>query len=84
MRISFVDPGKLLRMTGGLGPLQGMGLYGALDWSISEEEGSTTISLRYSVSGFAPGGYEKLAPIVDRVQSQQLGGLAEFVRSKQE
>jgi uncharacterized protein YndB with AHSA1/START domain len=29
MTISFVDPGKLLRMTGGLGPLQGMGLGGA-------------------------------------------------------
>ena len=32
MRIGFVDPGVQLRMLGGLGPLQGMGLHGALDW----------------------------------------------------
>src|SRR5262245_8323952 len=30
MTIGFADPGSLLRMLGGLGPLQGMGMYGAL------------------------------------------------------
>lgn len=81
MRISFVDQYNLLRMTGGLGPLQGMGMHGALDWSFtSVADGQTEISLKYTVSGINPGGYETLAPIVDKVQAQQLGGLAEFLK----
>jgi len=38
MRISFVDPGKLMLMTGGLGPLQGMGMFGALEWKFETIE----------------------------------------------
>lgn len=81
MRISFVDQYNLLRMTGGLGPLQGMGMHGALDWSFSvTEEGKTQINLKYTVAGINPGGYDTLAPIVDKVQAQQLGGLGEFLK----
>lgn len=80
MRISFVDQYTLLRMTGGLGPLQSMGMHGALDWSFEQnEQGQTQITLKYTVSGINPGGYDTLAPIVDKVQAQQLGGLAEFL-----
>lgn len=81
MRISFVDQYNLLRMTGGLGPLQGMGMHGALDWSFEEtEQGQTQITLKYTVSGLNPGGYDTLAPIVDKVQAQQLGGLQRFLQ----
>lgn len=80
MRISFVDQYNLLRMTGGLGPLQGMGMHGALDWSLQQtENGQTQITLKYTVSGINPDGYTTLAPIVDKVQAQQLGGLADFL-----
>lgn len=80
MRISFVQPGSLLRMSGGLGPLQGMGLYGALDWRLQAADEGTVITLSYRVSGVSPDGFEALAPVVDRVQAQQLGGLAAFLR----
>jgi len=76
MRVSLVEPGKLLRMTGGLGPLQGMGLHGALDWRLVARDQGTEIVLTYRVSGFHPEGFEQLAPVVDRVQSLQLEGLA--------
>lgn len=78
MRISLVDTGKLLRMTGGLGPLQGLGLYGALDWLLEKTATGTKITLTYRVHGYLPGGYEKLAPIVASVQKIQLQGLADF------
>ena len=78
MRISFVEPSKLLRMTGGLGPLQGMGLHGALDWQLSEKDGVTKVTLTYRVSGYSPEGYEKLAPIVAQVQGLQLQGLVDY------
>ena len=80
MRISFVDKHNLLRMTGGLGPLQGMGMYGSLDWIFSEsEDGKTTVTLKYTVSGINPGGYGDLAPVVDMVQGLQLGGLGKYL-----
>ena len=81
MRISFVDQYNLLRMTGGLGPLQGMGMHGSLDWIFTtEEDGKTQITLKYQVAGINPDGYQTLAPIVDKVQAQQLGALGEFLK----
>jgi len=77
MRVVFVDPGRLLRMTGGLGPLQGFGMYGALDWTFTPNDQGTEISMKYSVQGISPDGWEGLAPIVDSVQMLQLGGLEE-------
>lgn len=80
MRIVFVDPGKTLRMTGGLGPLQGMGLNGALDWRFTRTEtGKTQITLHYAVHGINADGFEQLAPIVDQVQGIQLEGLKTFL-----
>lgn len=81
MHINFVEPNKLLRMTGGLGPLQGMGMFGALDWQFSQDQGNTTVTLRYAVNGINPDGFEKLAPIVAKVQGIQLDGLRQYVEA---
>ena len=75
MRIAFVDPNRLMRMTGGLGPLQGMGMFGALEWTFETIEQGTEVTMTYSVNGISPDGFAELAPIVDRVQAIQLGGL---------
>lgn len=77
LEVTFADPGRLLRMTGGLGPLQGMGLDGALEFRFAPVEGGgTRITLWYRVGGYTPDDLSKFAPVVDRVQAQQLGGLA--------
>ena len=77
MAVTFVEPGKLLRMTGGLGPLQGMGLHGALEFRLAPAgAGRTRITLWYRAGGYTPDDLAKFAPEVDRVQAQQLGGLA--------
>lgn len=83
MAVAFVDPGKTLRLTGGLGPLQGMGLHGALEFRLAANpDGGTTITLWYRVGGYTPDDLSKFAPVVDRVQGMQLGGLAEFLKPK--
>ena len=79
MQVSFVDPGKLLRMSGGLGPLQGMGLDGTLEFRLAPEGEGTRITLWYRVGGYAPDDLSKLAPVVDKVQAMQLAGLADFL-----
>jgi uncharacterized protein YndB with AHSA1/START domain len=79
MQVSFVDPGVALRMIGGLGPLQGMGLHGALDWQFEAVDGGTRITLRYVAGGYTTEDLVAFAPIVDKVQGLQLGGLARFL-----
>ena len=82
MEVAFVDPPGHLRMLGGLGPFQGMGLHGVLDWRLEPVEGGTRITLRYQVGGFTTDDLSQLAAVVDRVQAQQLGGLAAHLRSQ--
>lgn len=83
MTVSFVDPGKTLRMLGGLGPLQGMGVGGALEFRFAAAEGGgTRITLYYRTGGYSPDDLGKFAPVVDKVQGQQLHGLAEYLRNK--
>jgi hypothetical protein len=82
MTVTFVDPGKMMRMTGGLGPLQGMGLDGALEWRFVEEKGGTRITLWYRAGGYAPEDLGKFVPVVDKVQALQLGGLAKYLREQ--
>lgn len=76
LQVVHVEPGAALRMTGGLGPLQGMGLHGVLDVTFKAVDGGTSVTWRYRAGGYTPDDLSKLAPIVDRVQAQQLAGLA--------
>lgn len=80
MLVTFVDPGKLLRLTGGLGPLQGMGLHGVLEFRFAPAEGGgTTITLFYRAGGYTPDDLAQFAPVVDQVQAQQLGALGQYL-----
>ena len=82
MSVGFVEPGKLPRMQGGLGPLQGMGLDGVLEFRLMAEDGGTRITLWYRAGGHAPNALSKLASVVDRAQAAQLLGLAEYLRDR--
>lgn len=83
MTVVFVDPGKTLRLVGGLGPLQGMGLDGALEFRLAaNERGGTRITMWYRAGGYTPDDLSKFAPVVDRVMAAQLGGLAKLLRER--
>ncbi len=76
LRVVFADAPNTLRLLGGLGPLQGMGLNGALEFSISaREDGGSEVRMRYTVGGYSASDLSTLAPVVDRVQGLQLDGL---------
>jgi len=83
MHINFVDPPNALTMTGGLGPLQEMGMYGALAFKFNENENGTEVVMTYRVNGINPDGFEQLAPIVDQVQALQIGGLENLLNARQ-
>ena len=83
MQVAFVDPGRLLRLTGGLGPLQGMGLHGVLEFRLAPAaSGGTKITLFYRAGGYTPDDLAAFAPAVDQVQALQLGGLAAHLRRR--
>lgn len=82
MRVALVDSGRLLRMVGGLGPLQGMGLHGAMEWRFEPVDDGTRITLWYRAGGYTPDDMSGFAPVVDKVQALQLGGLAEFLETQ--
>lgn len=85
MTVGFVDPGKTLRLLGGLGPLQGMGLSGAMEFRLSAvKDGGTRIVLHYRAGGYTPDDLSKFAALVDKVQGLQLGGLADYLRRGRE
>lgn len=77
MRVVYADPEKLLRLSGALGPLQSEALAGTLTVTLEPVGSGTRISWHYVVSGFARFDLAALAPVVDGVQSEQLGRLAD-------
>ena len=81
MHIVFVDPGNKITMTGALGPLQDMGMSGALTFSFIELDGVTKVIMRNSVHGIFNGEVSPLAEIVDAVQRMQINGFKQRVEA---
>ena len=70
--VVYAAPGKHLRLTGGLGPLQAMAVVGTMTYNLDRNEETTTVTMEYRVAGYHPGGLDKLAPAVDAVLKGQL------------
>lgn len=73
-RVVYVSPNKLLRISGALGPLQEMAVTGTMTWAIepAKQGSGSTLTMTYAAGGYAPGGLDKLADIVDMVLAQQV------------
>jgi uncharacterized protein YndB with AHSA1/START domain len=82
MDVVYVDPGKLLRFSGGIGPLQAMAVTGALTWEFKDAGDGTDITWTYAVTGYKPGGFESLATVVDGVLTSQLVNLKTVAEKK--
>lgn len=82
LRVVFAQPGQLLRLSGGLGPLQGKGVAGVMDFALTPVGDETVLSYRYSVSGANFSGLEALAEPVDQVQLGQLQRLQRYLQQR--
>jgi uncharacterized protein YndB with AHSA1/START domain len=80
-RVVHAAPGRLLRLSGALGPLASHGLAGSLSWRLAGEGAGTKLELTYGVGGFMADGFEKIAPAVDRVLGEQAQRLKLFVET---
>lgn len=73
LRVGMAAPGRTLRLLGGLGPLQPLGVAGAMTIDFEpREDGGTRLRLVYRVSGRAPDGLADWAGPVDYVLGEQL------------
>jgi uncharacterized protein YndB with AHSA1/START domain len=81
MRVVHLRDNRLLRMHGALGPLQGSGVAGAMTWALTPAEASTRLELTYSVGGFIAGGFDAMAPAVERVLGEQVLRLKRYVET---
>jgi len=78
MQVVFADPGKQLRLSGGLGPLQAMGVAGSMSFVLIAQGEGTRLMYRYEVGGYTTGGLAALAGPVDQVQLGQLNRLKAY------
>ena len=77
LRVAYVEPGKRVVLTGGLGPLLFEAVNGVMDMRMEpRSDGGSTLTVSYRAAGFANGNADKLAPLVDKVLAEQVARLA--------
>jgi len=81
LRVVYVAPQEVLRLSGGLGPLQASGVAGSMIWKLTGDGDHTRVQLSYSVGGFIGGGFDKIAPAVESMLGDQLNRLKLFVET---
>lgn len=78
MEVILAMPGKMLRMSGGLGPLQEIAT-GALSFALTPAEGGTKLETTYVVIGYTSKGMNTWAAPVDAVVTEQVTRLKNYI-----
>lgn len=81
MTVNYVSVNQGLHMTGQLGPLHLQGAGGGLLFDLKPSDQGTTLTLTYTVGGFAAGGLKKWEKPVDGVLTNQLQRLERYVET---
>lgn len=72
MRVTYLQPGERIVLTGSLGPLLYEATSGVMDVKFERIAGGTRVTLNYRAAGFAKGGAAAIAPLVDQVLGDQM------------
>jgi uncharacterized protein YndB with AHSA1/START domain len=84
MTVAYVDPGKVLRFRGALGPLQMMAVDGSMTWELTTAGDKTHLQLTYTVGGYLPAGLgATMAKPVNDVLTLQVQRLKKLVETGQ-
>ena len=82
LRVTYVEPGSRVVLSGSLGPLLYEATSGVMDVQVKKVAGGAQMILDYKVAGFAKGGAAKLAPAVDQVLAEQLKRYRQFAAAR--
>ncbi|WP_156386412.1 SRPBCC family protein [Rhizobium sp. Leaf391] len=77
--VVFASPGKVLRLRGAFGPLQGEGIDGGLTWELKPSGAGTEIRQTYAAGGYIPSGMEKMAEMLDPIFTGQASHLKSYI-----
>ena len=80
--VVFVQPGKVLRLTGALGPMQSAGIAGALTFTLKPAGEGTEITLVYNAGGYMRGGIEAIAGPAGGMLGAQVASLKSYLDKK--
>lgn len=72
MRVTYLQPGERMVLTGSLGPLLYEATAGVMDVKVERIAGGTRLTMNYRAAGFAKGGAAAMAPLVDQVLGEQM------------
>jgi len=81
MQVVYAKPPELLRLEGGLGPLQEQSLTGMMTWKLAVAGEGCALEVVYRVAGAVDGGLATWAPLVDSVLGLQVGRLRRCVET---
>ena len=81
MTVTIVNPGVVIRFTGGLGPLGLMGVEGNMTWEFEDVDGGTRVRFTYAVGGYLAAGLDTLSVPVDSVIGEALDRLKAHVET---
>lgn len=79
LTINFINPGVMVRFTGGLGPLGLMGVAGNMTWEFATVDEGTAVTLHYAIGGYMAGGLDSISQPVNAVLVEAMTRLASFV-----
>ena len=82
LRVTYVQPGERVVLTGGLGPLLFEATTGVMDVKVERIAGGSKITMTYRVAGFAKGNGAELAPAVDQVLGEQMKRLRTYAAAR--
>ena len=72
MRVTYLQPGERIVLTGSLGPLLYEATSGVMDVKFERVAGGSRVTMNYRAAGFANGGAAAMAPLVDQVLAEQM------------
>jgi len=79
MEVVFLAPGKTVRLSGALGPLQSIAATGSMTMQLSAVDVGTKLEVTYTVTGYLPAGMNTWAAPVDSVVTEQFTRLKNYV-----
>ncbi|HUI11262.1 MAG TPA: SRPBCC family protein [Bacteroidota bacterium] len=81
MVVVYADPGKVIRLQGGIGPMQALAVNGTLTWTFLAEGSGTRLEVVYTVGGYSPHGLQAMSIAADRVLGVQVERLKRLIET---
>ncbi len=79
LEVLYAAPGRALTLSGGIGPLQSLGVAGSMQIKLSPADGGTKLEVTYAVGGYSATGLNTWAPAADKVLAEQFTRLKNYV-----